>query len=149
MELSFTEKDVMRFTDEQLENARKEFLEYEAKVKAMKILDLTHFDDIKSYHNIGSVVKLKDSNYEYIIMGRFLVFRNDKAFDYLVTRYPCGFYSLNKTHCVNNADIAEVVYEAPLTPNAEKETAALEAFRLGALMKAMQIESMRILLFND
>lgn len=149
MELSFSEKDVMRFTDEQLEQAKKEFLEYEANIKAMKILDLTYFNDIKDYLTLGSVVKLKDSKHEYMIMGRFLVFQSEKAFDYLVTRYPCGFYSLNKTHCVNNDDIAEVVYKAPLTDNAAKETEALETFRTGALMKASQLDAMRSLLFND
>ena len=68
---------------------------------------------MKKLHAIGTIVTLKDSAQEIMIIGRYpLTELNGEAgyFDYLGCLYPTGVYS-NGLYYFNASDIDEIVFE--------------------------------------
>lgn len=83
---------------------------------------------MKKLHAVGTIITLKDSAQEIMIIGRFpLTELNGKKgyFDYLGCLYPTGVYA-NGLYYFNASDIDEIIFEGYVNQREEYLKSELE-----------------------
>ena len=63
---------------------------------------------LNKYLPLGSVVKLKNDNHKYMIIG-FMIKTNEQIYDYLCCLYPIGVIESNKSLLFNHDQIERIL----------------------------------------
>ena len=84
--------------------------------------------DIINYLPVGSVVKIRFSKVDLMIIGFYTKDEEGKLYDYCAVEYPIGLYNMNNLIMFNNDVVKKVIHKGYETEEDKKFKSDLNDF---------------------